>query len=196
MPDARSADHEIDAMFLDRQSPRSFIGEEVPEDELMAMFEAARWAPSSSNVQPWRFVYAHRNTPEWGPMFECLMPMNQRWAEKAGVLIAILSEIHLVRDNQRLVSPTHSFDAGSAWMSFALQASTSGYATHGMGGFFQDKARTNLRVPDDFHIDTFVAVGKRGSAEALPDDLKEREIPTQRRPLKETLFVGAFGGTT
>lgn len=192
MSDARAAGHEIDAMFLDRQSPRSFTADKIADGELMAIFEAARWAPSSSNLQPWRFVYAHRNTPAWGSMFQCLMPMNQRWAEKASVLIAVLSEIHLMRDNQRLVSPWHSFDAGAAWMSLALQAHLNGYATHGMGGFFQDKAREALQVPDDFAIDAFIALGRRGSIDALPDDLKARETPTPRRSLAESVFEGTF----
>jgi nitroreductase len=192
MPDARQPAHKVEPYFIDRTSPRSFTGEEIPNDTLLSLFEAARWAPSSANVQPWRFIYAKRDTPEWLPVFDTLMPGNQRWADKASALVVVLSDLHMQRGNDRVVSAWHSFDAGAAWMSFALQAHALGWATHGMGGFFPDKVRANLAVPDDFAIDAVIAVGKQGPADALPEDLRARESPTPRRPLEETLFHGKF----
>ena len=192
MTDPRISDHPIEAIFLDRTSPRAFTGAPIDDADLLSMLEAARWAPSSSNVQPWRFIYAKRDTPQWGPVFDTLMPGNQRWAEKAGALVVFISDLHMMRGGERVVSAWHAFDTGSAWMSLALQAHRMGYASHAMGGFFSDKARLNLHVPDGFDINTVVAIGKRGPADTLPDDLKAREAPTPRRPLAESLFHGVF----
>jgi nitroreductase len=192
MSSPRQTDHAVDPLFIERTSPRSFTGEPIPDETLFSMFEAARWAPSSSNVQPWRFLYAKRDTPEWAALFETLMPFNQRWCDKASALVVFASDLHMMRGADRIVSPWHAFDTGAAWMSFALQAHKLGWATHGMGGFFNDKVRANLHVPDDFDINAVIAVGKQGPADALPDDLKAREEPTPRRPLAESLFHGSW----
>jgi nitroreductase len=192
MPNDRDPEHPVDKLFLERTSPRSFTGQAIPDDVLFSMFEAARWAPSSSNVQPWRMIYAKRDTPAWEPLFETLMPFNQRWAGKASALVVFVSDLHMMRGTEQVVSAWHSFDTGAAWMSFALQAHMLGWATHGMGGFFNDKVRANLHVPDNFVIDAVIAVGKQGAADALPDDLKAREVPTPRRALNETLMHGTW----
>lgn len=195
MAPARIADHDIDSQFLERSSPRSFTAEEIPDAVLMSMFEAARWAPSSSNVQPWRCVYAKRGTPPFAPILEGLMPGNQRWAGAAAALVVFLSQIHAPRGDQQVVSATHGFDTGAAWMSFALQGHRLGWATHGMAGFFSDRLRAALTVPDGFDIIMVAAVGRRGPAEALPKDLQEREAPSTRRPLDGSVFAGVFTQT-
>jgi hypothetical protein len=119
----RQADHPIDPLFLRRWSPRAMAGTPLRPDDLHPLFEAARWAPSSGNGQPWRFVYALRGTPEFAGFLDLLVPGNRIWCERAGALVVILSRT--VRDNGKAVR-THSFDAGAAWMSLALQGTLQG----------------------------------------------------------------------
>ncbi len=192
MAEPRIAEHAVDGLFIGRTSPRSFTGEAIPDEVLFSMFEAARWAPSASNIQPWRLIYAKAGTPEWGPLFECLMPGNQIWVAKASALVAFVAETHRRQGETRTENRTHALDTGAAWMSLALQAEMLGWATHGMAGFFHDKAREALRLPADFDVYMFAAVGKRGPAAALPPELAAREVPSVRRSMAETVFSGHF----
>ncbi len=158
----------------------------------MSMFEAARWAPSASNIQPWRFVYAHRGTPHWNPLFHALMDMNQPWVAHASVLAYILSDRFRRRPN---VEPTenrsHSFDAGAAWGFLALQAHHLGWAAHGMGGFHVDKAYEATGAhKDDFRIEAAIAIGRPTDASVLPESYRAREIPSGRSPLAAFVFEG------
>jgi nitroreductase len=123
---ARSADHPILPLILDRWSPRAFDPRPVDEATLMTVFEAARWAPSSLNYQPWRFVYAHNGDAEWDTFLGALVPFNQSWASKASVLIYVISDMILESHGARNPSHSHSFDAGAAWMALALQAHSNG----------------------------------------------------------------------
>jgi flavin reductase (DIM6/NTAB) family NADH-FMN oxidoreductase RutF/nitroreductase len=189
----RSTDREIAAMFLDRWSPRAFAADEIGDEVLMSFFEAARWAPSSMNAQPWRFVYVKRDQPGWQPFLDTLSSTNRSWAAQASALIAFVSKETLNFGGKDFPSPTHSFDTGAAWMSFALQASLSGWHTHGMAGFDGDALRGVLAVPAGFAIDAVAAIGKRGDADSLPDALKLREIPSERNALAELVFNGGFG---
>ena len=112
----RTADHPIDAMFLERWSPRAFTGEPLAETDLLTMLEAARWAPSCYNAQPWRFAYARRDTPSWGPFLDLLVPLNQTWAAGASALVFLISN-SMMRppgSDKDVPSPTHSLDAGTA----------------------------------------------------------------------------------
>src|ERR1700712_2538360 len=130
----RSSDHEIDPLFLERWSPRAFTGEAIPQEELMRIFEAARWAPSSYNSQPWRFVYARRDTPHWEPMLSLLVEGNRAWARNAAVVMIIASNSVMLPPGAEKPIPSysHSFDAGSAWAYLALQATMLGWYAHGM----------------------------------------------------------------
>jgi len=188
----RQADYPIDPQFLTRWSRRSFNGEAVPEADLKTIFEAARWAPSSSNAQPWRFLYARAGTDNFKLFLDQLMPFNQMWAHKAGVLILALSHTTMERQGQLITSESHGFDAGAAWQNLALQAHILGYNTRGMGGFFRDKAREALKVPADYELQAFIALGKPGKLEDLPTDFQSREVPTERKNLDELVFEGAF----
>src|SRR5262245_8615643 len=116
---ARKADHEIDPLFLRRWSPRAMSGEPLAQEDLLRLFEAARWAPSSGNNQPWRFAYARAGTPHFASFFDLLADGNKPWCAKAGALIVLASKKS--NDKGRLAR-THSLDTGAAWMSFALQA--------------------------------------------------------------------------
>ena len=144
--DNRKADHPIDAMFIERWSPRAFTNEEIDEKTLLSFFEAARWAPSASNRQPWRFVYALRGTAEWNKLFPILNDFNQGWAKSASALVIILSKTHFQAPgaSEAKLSYSHSFDTGAAWGALALQAQLSGYQAHGMTGLHMDKAKEIL----------------------------------------------------
>jgi nitroreductase len=186
----RKAEYPIDPIFINRWSPRAMSGEGITQRELMTLFEAAHWAPSSFDGQPWRFVYAHRATPEWDRLFNLLVPANQVWAKNAAVLMVIISRDTFEYNNKP--SRTHSFDTGSAWMSLALQASIMNLVAHGMEGFDYDKARADLQIPDGYTVEAMVAVGRHGDKDQLPPDLQKAETPSDRKRIEEVIFEGIF----
>ena len=187
----RKSEHPVHAQFLDRWSPRAFSDKPVTEAELMTLFEAARWAPSASNLQPWRFIYALKGTPEFDTLLSLLVPFNEGWAKAAGALVFIAS-VQAFEPDRPL--PTPSFDTGAAWMSFALQAHASGLITHGMAGVDYEKAPLILGLPQNVKLEAAVAVGYVGDASTLPEFLQTREAPSDRQPLSEMVFKGKFGG--
>ena len=190
----RTANHPIDAMFLERWSPRAFTGEPLAEAELLTMLEAARWAPSSYNSQPWRFIYARRDSPSWPRFLDLLVPFNRGWAVNASALVILVSN-SLMRSpgsEKDVPSHTHSFDTGAASGYFALQANKMGWHVHGMVGFDQDRAFAELNVPVGYRVEAAYAVGRRGDPAILPDTLREREQPNSRTPLAELAFEGTF----
>ena len=190
----RLPEYDIDPVFTNRWSPRSFTGEPVSDPQLFSLFEAARWAPSANNSQPWRFIYAKNGSEHWSRFLQLANENNQRWAAKAGALVALVSKkTHLRQgDTEPSALRNHSLDAGAAWASLAFQAVHAGLSTHAIGGFDREKARQILGVPDDYHIEILIAVGKRAGLETLDADLHERERPTPRRPLKDFLAEGVF----
>lgn len=186
----RKSEHAIDKFFLDRWSPRAMSGEEISEKDLMVLFEAARWAPSSYNNQPWRMIYARCNTPQWKTLFELLVEPNQVWCKNAAMLIVFISKTTF--DFNGKPYPTHSFDTGAAWENLALQAWLKGYVAHGMQGFDYDKAKTALKIPDDFRVEAMVAIGKPGKIEELSEQNQKREAPSERKKLSEIICEGEF----
>lgn len=186
----RVPDFPVDPIFLNRWSPRAFDPAPIDDELLGRVFETARWAPSSNNEQPWRFIVAR--TPEDRARFiEFLVPRNQLWAQHAPVLILVISKKTFTRNgNPNRVS---QFDAGCAWGFLALAAVQIGLITHGMAGIEPDKAREMLEIPDDFDILAAIALGRRGDASQLAEEFKAREAPSPRRPLDETLMEGRFG---
>lgn len=165
-------------------------GETIQEEELMALFEAARWAPSSYNNQPWRFLYAKRNTEHWEKFLKLMGEFNQGWAKNAAVLVVIISKKTF--DHNGKPSATHKFDTGAAWENLALEAETRGLIAHGMEGFDYAKARQVLAVPEDFDVEAMVAIGKKGKKEDLTPDLQKNEVPSDRRALTEIIMEGGF----
>ncbi|MDH4164095.1 MAG: nitroreductase family protein [Nitrospirota bacterium] len=188
--DFRRPDHEISPLFVNRWSPRAMTGEEISRDELMRMCEAARWAMSSMNNQPWRFLYALRNTPHWDTFFGLLTPNNQSWCRNAAALLVVASKRTF--DFNGKPARTHSYDTGAAWCSFALQGVMMGLVVHGMQGFNYDKAKEELGVPDDYQVEAMIAVGRPGEPDDLPLALQEREVPSQRKKVGEFAFEGGF----
>lgn len=186
----RSTQHPVNPFFVDRWSPRGMSGEAVSAAELHGMFEAARWAPSANNQQPWRFLYALRDTPHWDTYLNLLFDGNRLWAQRAGALLLIVS--HTFNEALKKPSSSNSFDAGAAWQNLALHGYHSGLAIHGMGGFDKDRARELLQIPEIYHLEMMVAVGKPGTADHLPEGLQARETPNDRRPLDQTVCEGLF----
>ena len=187
--DFRKPEHEINEIFLNRWSPRAMSGEEIDEATLLSLFEAARFAPSANNNQPWRFIYGRRNTPHWATFFNLLTEGNQIWAKNAAVLIVVISKTTF---DSGKPSRTHTYDAGAAWGNFALQGSLNNLVIHGMQGFDYDKAKEVLRVPDDYMVEAMIAVGKLGNKEDLPAFLQEREMPSGRKKVTEIALEGMF----
>src|SRR3984957_16048531 len=194
----RASAHPIDPLFLERWSPRAFDSSKLSETELFTILEAARWAPSSFNHQPWRFIYAHRGSADWERFVGLLMPFNAMWARHASVLLFIVSDtmIQLPRDPAPSLSHSHSFDAGAAWAFMALQATRLGIHTHGMAGVDFERARQELSVPDSFRIEAAIAIGKLGDKSKLPPDMQAREAPNGRRDLSEFVMEGRFVART
>ena len=189
----RKADYPIDSVFLDRWSPRAMSGEPITEEELFTLFEAARWAPSSFNNQPWRILYARRDTGHWQLFFDLLVEFNQTWAKNAAALVLFISKTTF--DHNGEPAATHSFDTGAAWENLALQATLKGLVVHGMQGFDYDKARTTLNIPDGFNVEAMAVIGKPGRKEDLPERMQERETPNDRRKLDGTAFEGPYRET-
>jgi nitroreductase len=187
---ARQAAHAIDSIFVDRWSPRAMSGAPIARAELMLLFEAARWAPSSSNDQPWRMLYALRDTPHWPLFLGLLNEGNRRWAQLGGALVLFISKD--TRDDGR-PALTHAFDTGAAWENFALQGSRRDLVVHGMQGFDHDRARVELLIPPDFELQAMAVVGKPGDTTQLPENLQAREQPNDRRPVSDSVREGTFG---
>ena len=188
--DVRPVDHGVDPLFVDRWSPRAMSGEPVTVDELLRLFEAARWAPSAGNLQPWRLLYARRDTPEWALFFDLLNPGNRTWCTNAAVLVVFTSYVMNAESGRAI--KTHAYDTGAAWQNFALQGALSGLVVHGMQGFNYEKAREVLQIPPAISVEAMAAVGRPGRKEDLSESLQAREHPSGRRPLFETVTEGLY----
>jgi nitroreductase len=190
----RTADHPIDPLFLERWSPRAFTDEAMSAAELHTLLEAARWAPSSYNSQPWRLLYARRGTPHWERFLGLLNEFNQSWAKNAAALIIIVSSETMMPPGADKAVPaySHSFDAGAAWAHLALQGARSGWCAHAMVGFDHARAAGELKVPAGYRVEAAVAIGRQGDPASLPEKLAARELPSGRHKLADIAFEGGF----
>jgi nitroreductase len=190
----RNPDHPIEPLFLSRWSPRSFDASAMPEPHLLTILEAGRWAPSAFNVQPWRFLYAMRDSVHWSAFVSLLDPFNQNWATDASALVFLVSDTVMPGDENRpeKASRYNSFDAGAAWVQIALQASALGYAAHAMAGLVFERVPQVLELPDRFRLEIGIAIGRQAGAGRLPQELKTREVPSGRMPLEQIAFSGPF----
>jgi nitroreductase len=172
----------IDPIFLDRWSTRAFSSEPLSQTEIDTLFEAARWAPSSGNSQPWLFLYA-TDGPEREVFNSLLRPGNQTWATAAPLLVFIAARNN---DGKGRVFRTGQFDTGAAWMSIAIQANKMGLFTHAMSGILVDEVHDKLDLPrDEFDVLAGLAIGRMGDASNLAEELQAREQPNDRKPLSE-----------
>ncbi|KQT78203.1 nitroreductase family protein [Methylobacterium sp. Leaf466] len=188
----RRPDHEIDPLFIERWSPRAFTGEAVPEAELLRMFEAARWAPSAYNSQPWRFLYALRDTAHWPVFFDLLVPGNQKWVKDTGAIVILVSSTHMKAGDELKPSWSHSLDAGAASANFQLQAIRQGWHAHGMTGFDRERAVAALNVPADHRVEAAYGVGRAVARAELTPEQVAKETPNGRRPITDFVHAGGF----
>lgn len=181
----RRFDYDILPEIRERWSARAIDPQPVDHSDIMALLEAARYAPSCFNEQPWRFLIAE-DEATLTKMRGVLTPSNQRWANAAPVLILIASSKILAANGKE--NYWHMFDAGTAWGYLSLEARRRGLIAHSMGGFNRDEARQVFAIPDDLDIMAVVAVGRYGNPEILPEDLQKREHPNTRKELTELLL--------
>lgn len=186
----RHPEHAISPIIINRWSPRSFTGEEIPKEDLLSIFEAAKWAPSAFNEQPWRFIYARRNTPQWEKIYNLMNESNQKWAKNTAALVVIISHGNFEYKNKP--NRTHSFDTGAAWQNLALEATAKGYYAHAMSGFDYEKAKTELKIPDNYRVEAMCAIGIKDQPEKLPEDMRENEKPSSRNKLDQLVMEGEF----
>ncbi len=186
----RQPQYPVDSLFPNRWSPRAMTGAKVSRETMLTLFEAAHWAPSSNNGQPWRFVYALRGGEAWAGMMALLAPGNQTWCANAGALIVMASRNDFEYNGKP--NKTHSFDTGAAWMSLALQASLLGLTAHGMAGFDYGAAIDAVGLPDGYSVEAMCAIGYPGDAAVLPENLRALEKPNGRRPVSELFFENRF----
>jgi nitroreductase len=174
--------------ILTRWSPRAFSHKPVSHEDLRKIFEAARWAASSYNEQPWRFLVGHRGDPTYQKIFDSLVEFNQGWAKSAPVLILSAASKHFAHNKAANHFAIH--DTGAATAYLVLQAAALGLHAHSMAGFDQQKARAAFDIPEDFAIGAVTALGHLGDADTLPEGLREQEAsPRQRKPLSEIVFA-------
>ena len=190
----RVAAYPIDPQFLHRWSPRAYTGADISEETVQTFLEAARWAPSAFNAQPWRFIFARRGTAHWDTLLGLLNEFNRSWADKASALIVVVSKTTFTPPGATEAgpAPTHAFDAGAASAYLSLQVSLSGWSAHTMAGFDKEKARADLGIPADYSVDVMISIGKQGDKAILSEGLQAREVPSPREPLSKLAFEGKF----
>lgn len=186
-------DHPVLDVIERRWSPRAFDPRPVPADALRSMFEAARWAASSYNEQPWRYVVAVRGQePEFERMLGCLVEFNRDWARHAGAVALSYASKRFSRNDKPNAHGWH--DVGQATAYLALQATELGLFVHQMAGIDRDACRATWDVPDEFEPVAAFAVGYPGDADSLPDDLRKQERSERtRRKQSEIVFSGTWG---
>ncbi len=183
----------IHELLARRWSPRAFADRLVELDKLLSLFEAARWAPSSNNEQPWAFLVATKDDPKnFEAMLGVLVEFNRGWANRAAVLILTFAHTQFEKDG---TPNRHGFyDLGQAAISIALQATAMGLMAHQMAGFSVEAARERFAVPPGWEPASVIAIGYPGELNTLSDRLQQREIaPRQRKPLEEFVFSGTWG---
>ncbi|MCI4680098.1 nitroreductase family protein [Rhodoblastus acidophilus] len=190
----RAAGTPVSSLFIGRWSARAMTGEPIPDKVLFALFEAARFAPSSNNSQPWRFAYARRGKPAFDKFHACLSDSNRVWASKASALALVASKAAFTPEggSEPRVSGSSSFDTGAAWASLAFQAALLGWSTRAMGGFDHDLARAAAGAPESLKLEAMIAIGKRGDPLLLPEERRAFEKPNRRKKIEEIVFAGGF----
>lgn len=185
----------VHPLIRDRWSPRAFEDRPVSHDDLVALFEAARWSASASNGQPWRWLVATReDAARYETLLSGLNPRNQRWARQAPVLLFVLAQTAMADGRPN----THAwYDAGQAMAQLTLEATARGLVLHQMGGIERSLVRERCAVPDGFDVVVGVALGYQGHADTLPEELPERERASRTRlPISDLVFGDRFGITS
>jgi len=186
----------IEEILTRRWSPRAFSGRMVEPEKLRRLWEAARWAPSSFNEQPWHFIVATRENPEeYERLLNCLSERNQQWARRAPVLMVSVTELNFARTGK---PNRHAFhDVGLAMGNLLVEATALGLFVHQMAGFSPDKVRELFAVPDGFEPVAGIALGYGTTADEAPEGFKEQELaPRSRKPIDSFVFEGSWGKTS
>lgn len=185
--------HPVHDLVKHRWSPRAFEDRPVEHAKLRSLFEAARWAASSFNAQPWYYIVASKNEPEaYKKILDTFVEFNQSWAKNAPVL-AVSVAAHKFPHNGE--NNRHAFhDVGQATATLAIEATNLGLAVHQMAGIDPEKARKNFGIPEGYEAVAGIAIGYPGDASSLPDQLRQRELaPRERKALDSFVFEGAWG---
>ena len=186
-------DHPIHEVIRSRWSPRAFSQRPVPADVLKSLFEAARWAASSYNDQPWAYIVATRDDAEnFSKLLSVLMDLNQAWAKDAPVLALAVARLNFQHNG----SPNRVaiYDVGAASASLTFEATARGLAVHQMAGFHVDKAKEVFRIPPGWEPIAALAIGYPGDPDALPEKLRQAELaPRNRKPLSAFVMSGTWG---
>lgn len=183
----------IHDLLKKRWSPRAFSDRQVEKEKLLTILEAARWAPSTYNEQPWSFIVATIDAPtEHNRLLSCLVDANQRWAHNAPVLMISVAHLYFARNGK---DNRHAFhDAGLALENLIIQAIALDLFVHPMAGFYPDKARELFNIPSGYEAVAAIALGYLGDPASLPEDLRQRELETRtRKPLSDFVFTGRWG---
>jgi len=195
MKKTAQSEYPVHNLILERWSPRAFSDKPVPQDLLRSIFEAARWAPSSSNEQPWAYLVATKdNQDNFEKMLSVLVEFNANWAKSAPVLAIAVSELAFAKNN----APNRNaqYDTGAATMLLSMEATSNGLFVHQMAGFDPEKARQVFGIPAGWDAIAAVAVGYAGDPDSLPPPLRDREIaPRTRKPISEFVMSGHWGHT-
>ena len=188
MKKTANASHQIESLIAERWSPRAFLEKPVEREKLMSMFEAARWAPSAFNAQPWRFLAAEKSdAADYARMLSCLVEANQVWAGKAPVLMILLAKKTFDHNGKPNRWAMH--DCGLALENLLLETQALGLAAHPMAGFSVDAVREKYSVPEDYEPLVAIAAGYEGNPDQLEGSLKTRELePRERNPLEKFVF--------
>jgi nitroreductase len=189
-------DYPVHELIASRWSPYSFANRSVSDEDLRSIFEAARWASSSYNEQPWSFLVAKKEeADEFGRLLSCLVEANQKWAKSASVLALGISRLNSARNNEPNRAAIH--DLGLAAANLVLEATARGLAVHQMIGIFPNKVRELYSVPEGYEPMTAIAMGYAGNPINLPEELRARDAARRpRKPLKEFVFGGKWGVTS
>jgi nitroreductase len=186
------AAYPVHELIRRRWSPRAFTGQSVDRYQLAQLFEAARWAPSSSNEQPWTFLIAERGTAGWQKLFDTLVPFNQAWAKAAPMLVLGLARKTFAANN----NPNRFalYDLGQAVGKLLVQATALGLSVHQMAGFDAEKARTAFGIPENYEVGSMMTIGHAAHPESLSEQLREREVaPRTRNPIESFVFEEELG---
>lgn len=186
-------DHPIHEFLSARWSPYGFINEPIARETIRALFEAARWAPSSYNEQPWRYIVATQEQPEaFAKLLSCLAEPNQAWAKNAPILALGIVSYRFERNGKPNRAAVH--DLGLAAANIGFEATARGLYVHHMTGIEPDKARQTYAIPDDYEAYTALAVGHRADPDDIPENMAKRDTtPRARKPLGEFVFSERFG---